>query len=145
MQVCGFHVCLCRFQAPCVGLCRHHRYATGDIDIAPVAPLISLTAASQASSKRTTRSTGDANANAEAPWTLMSYKVDPDQAVPLGNVPLGTLAEEAATLMKGVFAAGTGSVFQASTPGGLLDNTAKPHRLTAEQESYRHGTARTAL
>ena len=75
----------------------------------------------------------------------MSYKVDPDQAVPLGNVPVGTLAEEAATLMKGVFAAGTGSVFQASIPGGLLDNTAKPHRLTTEQDNNRPYTACTAL
>lgn len=115
---------------------RHHRYAIGDIDIGPQAPLISLAAASEASSKRTSRSTMDVNV--EAPWTLMSYKVDSDEGVPLGSVPVGTLAEEAATLMKGVFSAGNGSMFQATMPGGLLDNArqVKGYRLTSEQDSY---------
>ena len=123
---------------------RHHQYATGDIELGPEAPLISLAAASQASSRRTTRSTGDVNA--EAPWTLMSYKVDSDGAVPLGNVPVGTLAEDAATLMKGVFAAGNGSVFQATVPGGLLDSArpVKPYKLTAEQNSYTTAAAQGA-
>lgn len=112
---------------------RHHRYTSGDIEIGPETPLISLAAAEQAGSRRTSRSSMASVGAAEAPWTLMSYKADPDQGVPLGSVPVGTLAEEAATLMKGVFAAGNGSVFQAVMPGSLVDNArpVKPHRLTA--------------
>ena len=123
---------------------RHHRYATGDRDIGPEAPLISLAAASETSSKRTSRSTADVSV--EAPWTLMSYKVDSDEGVPLGSVPVGTLAEEAATLMKGVFAAGNGSMFQATMPGGLLDSArqVKGYRLTSEQDSYQSPPAQAA-
>lgn len=110
---------------------RNHCYATGDIELGPETALISLAAVDQAGSKRTTRSSNDGVA--EAPWTLMSYKADPEEGVPLGSVPVGTLAEDAATLMKGVFAAGGGSVFQTTLPSSLLDNArpVKPHQLTA--------------
>jgi len=95
---------------------RQHRYTTSDIELSPASPKISIAVGGQPASKRTTRSTRDD----ETSWTLLSHNARPDvdsKPVPLGDVPVGTLAGDAGALMKGVFAAGTGSVFLTDGPG----------------------------
>ncbi|DBA72927.1 hypothetical protein WJX79_003759 [Trebouxia sp. C0005] len=95
---------------------RQQRYTSSDIDFSPVSAKISLAVGSQPGSKRTTRSTRDD----ETSWTLLSHKAGSDvdsTPVPLGEAPVGTLAGDATALMKGVFAAGTGSVFLTEGPG----------------------------
>ena len=114
---------------------RQHRYSSGDIEFGPARPKISLAFGAQPSSKRSTRTTGDDDS-----WTLLSHNARPDlgsPAVPLGDVPVGTLAGDATLLMKGVFAAGTGSVFLTDGPNAQ-PGSAQMHRLyrrTADAEA----------
>ena len=106
---------------------RQHRYTSSDIELTPASPKISLAFGSQPGSKRSTRTTGDDDSS----WTLLSYNARPEvgsRACPLGDAPVGTLAGDASALMKGVFAAGTGSVFV--TEGSDAQPSGEPkHRL----------------
>ena len=106
---------------------RQHRYTSSDIEFGPASPKISLAFGAQPSSKRSTRTTRDDDSS----WTLLSHNARPDvdgQAVPLGDVPVGTLAGDATSLMKGVFAAGAGSVFFADGPNAQ-PGSEQMHRL----------------
>lgn len=94
---------------------RQHRYCSSDIETGVAIPKISLAFGGQPGSKRSTRTTRDDDSS----WTLLSHNAQTDsstEAVPLGDAPVGTLASDASVLMKGVFAAGTGSVFSTDGP-----------------------------
>ena len=114
---------------------RQHRYTSSDIEFTPASPKISLAFGGQPGSKRSTRTTRDDDSS----WTLLSHNARPEvgsRAVPLGNAPVGTLAGDATALMKGVFAAGTGSVFVTDGSNAQLSGEPK-HRLyrrTADAE-----------
>lgn len=100
-----------------------HRYCSSDIETGPASPKISLAFGGQPGSKRSTRTTSDEDSS----WTLLSHNARPDsgtQAVPLRDAPVGTLAGDASVLMKGVFAAGTGSVFSTDGPNVQLGSEA---------------------
>lgn len=105
---------------------RQHRYYSSDIETGPAK--ISLAFGGQPGSKRSTRTTRDDDSS----WTLLSHNARSDsstEAVPLGDAPVGTLASDASVLMKGVFAAGTGSLF--STDGPNAQPGSEPlHRMS---------------
>ena len=116
---------------------RQHRYSSSDIEFGVASPKISLAFGAQPSSKRATRTTRDSD---DSSWTLLSHSAQPDnggQAVPLGAAPVGTLAGDATALMKGVFAAGTGSIFLTDVPNaqpGSKPDT-RIYRRTADAEA----------
>lgn len=126
---------------------RQQRYTSSDIDFAsPGSAKISLALGSQTGSRRTTRVTRDD----ETSWTLMSHNARPDadsKPVPLGEVPVGTLANDATALMQGVFAAGSGSVFLTegpnAQPGGEADY--RMYRRTADVDTYQPAAAKQTL
>lgn len=126
---------------------RQHRYTSSDIEVGPASPKISLAFGAQPSSKRSTRTTRDDDSSS---WTLLSHKARPDtggQAVPLGDVPVGTLAGDATSLMKGVFAAGTGSVFLTDGPNAQ-PGSEQMHRLyrrTADAEAMQPLAAKQSV
>ena len=128
---------------------QHHsqqRYTSSDIDFSPVSAKISLAVGSQPGSKRTTRTTKDE----ETSWTLLSHKARSDvdsTPVPLGEAPVGTLAGDATALMKGVFAAGTGSVFLTEGPGAQPGDEPmyRVYRRTKDADEYQPASAKQAL
>ena len=71
-------------------------------------------------------------------------RMDADVAKPADNATVGTLAEDADALMKGVFAAGAGSLFlndgvEAKAGGNRV------FRLTADVEANQPLTAKASL
>jgi len=125
---------------------RQQRYTSSDIDFSPVSAKISLAVGTQPGSKRTTRTTRDD----ETSWTLLSHKarsaVD-STPVPLGEAPVGTLAGDATALMKGVFAAGTGSVFLTEGPGAQPGDEPmyRVYRRTKDADVYQPASAKQSL
>ena len=122
---------------------RQQRYTSSDIDFSPVSAKISLAVGSQPGSKRTTR-------DEETSWTLLSHKARSNvdsTPVPLGEAPVGTLAGDATALMKGVFAAGTGSVFLTEGPGAQPGDEPmyRVYRRTKEADVYQPASAKQSL
>lgn len=120
---------------------RKHRY-TSDAQPDTAKPKASLVLEALPGSRRTTRRTEDN----ESSWTLMSHtgRMDADVAKPADNATVGTLAEDADALMKGVFAAGAGSLFlndgvEAKAGGNRV------FRLTADVEANQPLTAKASL
>ncbi|DBA85969.1 TPA: hypothetical protein ACH3X1_005507 [Trebouxia sp. C0004] len=125
---------------------RQQRYTSSDIDFSPVSAKISLAVGSQPGSKQTTRTTR----NDETSWTLLSHKATSNVdsiPVPLGEAPVGTLAGDATALMKGVFAAGTGSVFLTEGPGAQPGDepSYRVYRRTRDADMYQPAAAKQSL
>ena len=125
---------------------RQHRYSSSDIEFGPASSKISLAFGAQPGSKRASRTTRDEDSS----WTLLSHNARPDigsKAVPLGDAPVGTLAGDATALMKGVFAAGTGSVFL--TDGRNAQPGSEPmqrfHQRTADAETIEPLSAKQSV
>lgn len=126
---------------------RQHRYSSSDIEFGVASPKISLAFGAQPSSKASTRITRDVDDNS---WTLMSHSARPDddgQAVPLGAAPIGTLAGDATALMKGVFAAGTGSVFLTDGPNAQpgSEPLTRIYRRTGDNEAMQPFAAKQSV
>lgn len=126
---------------------RQHRYSSSDLEFGVASPRISLAFGAQPSSKRSTRTTRDSDENS---WTLLSHSARADngaQAVPLGAAPVGTLAGDATALMKGVFAAGTGSVFLTDGPNAQPGSEPLPriYRRTADAEAVQPFAAKQSV
>ena len=114
---------------------RQHRYTSSDIDFSPASPKISLAFGAQPNSKRSTRTTRDDDSS----WTLLSHNARAEaggKAVPLGDAPVGTLAGDATALMKGVYAAGSGSLFLTEGPKAQpgSDPSYRVYRRTSDAE-----------
>ena len=126
---------------------RQHRYTSSDIEFGPASPKISLAFGAQPNSKRSTRTTQDDDSSS---WTLLSHNARSDtggHAVPLGDVPVGTLAGDATSLMKGVFAAGTGSVFLTDGPKAQpgSEQIHRLYRRTADAEAMQPLAAKQSV
>lgn len=124
---------------------RQHRYTSSDVEFGPASPKISLAFGAQPSSKQSARTTRDDDS-----WTLLSHNARPNngsQPVPLGDVPVGTLAGDAASLMKGVFAAGTGSVFLTDGPNAQpgIEQMHRLYRRTGDTEAMQPLAAKQSV
>ena len=125
---------------------RQRRYTSSDIEVSAAIPKISLAVGTPAGSERSARSTRDE----ESSWTLLSHIAAPDmesKPVPLREVPVGTLAGDAVALMKGVFAAGSGSVFLTEEAGAQAADEPNygAYRKTTDAEVYQPGGAKQSL